>query len=502
MHRADRHPFVTRHDASARNELADAARAALERGEERAVLDQLATWLETDPADELILHWYALLCRALDEHEQAGAALRRGGAETTGNPGLAHLAARIALEAGLPAVGLFERAVALAPADSDARLGLYSAMFAAGDGAQARSELARVLAASPAWEAGHRQYAQLSAMLGLGDEALDTIERALKIHASAAVLHTTAIDLMIGAERFADALELADRASTALGDSPDLLFYRAIALDEIGRSAEAGAIYSGLGPARSPGHAIRVIRHLLRTGQPQGAAAELEPWLTRPGAENFWPLAALAWRLTGDERADWLEAQPGMVSVIDLSPNDLGLDALCAFLRNRHAVSGRFLDQSVRGGSQTDGPLMALIDPAIRRVRRCLVAAVESHVSRLPPPDPRHPLLAQRRDRTPRFAGSWSVRLDGAGFHASHHHPQGWISAALYLAVPEGLQGEAGQLALGESPADLGLNLPPHAMVNPRPGRIALFPSYMWHGTRPFGAGERMTIAFDIARPC
>ncbi|MCB2057096.1 MAG: hypothetical protein KDE30_04185, partial [Novosphingobium sp.] len=82
------------------------------------------------------------------------------------------------------------------------------------------------------------------------------------------------------------------------------------------------------------------------------------------------------------------------------------------------------------------------------------------------------------------------------------HHPQGWISAALYLAVPEGLQGEAGQLALGESPADLGLNLPPHAMVNPRPGRIALFPSYMWHGTRPFGAGERMTIAFDIARPC
>jgi hypothetical protein len=23
----------------------------------------------------------------------------------------------------------------------------------------------------------------------------------------------------------------------------------------------------------------------------------------------------------------------------------------------------------------------------------------------------------------------------------------------------------------------------------------------MWHGTRPFGAGERLSIAFDVARP-
>jgi hypothetical protein len=29
-----------------------------------------------------------------------------------------------------------------------------------------------------------------------------------------------------------------------------------------------------------------------------------------------------------------------------------------------------------------------------------------------------------------------------------------------------------------------------------------LFPSYFWHGTRPFrNRGERVTIAFDIRRP-
>ncbi|HYD23379.1 MAG TPA: putative 2OG-Fe(II) oxygenase [Croceibacterium sp.] len=37
--------------------------------------------------------------------------------------------------------------------------------------------------------------------------------------------------------------------------------------------------------------------------------------------------------------------------------------------------------------------------------------------------------------------------------------------------------------------------------IEPRPGRLVLFPSAMWHGTRPFPAGERLTVAFDVARP-
>ena len=35
--------------------------------------------------------------------------------------------------------------------------------------------------------------------------------------------------------------------------------------------------------------------------------------------------------------------------------------------------------------------------------------------------------------------------------------------------------------------------------VRPRPGLLALFPSYMWHGTVPFRADERrLTMAFDV----
>ena len=39
----------------------------------------------------------------------------------------------------------------------------------------------------------------------------------------------------------------------------------------------------------------------------------------------------------------------------------------------------------------------------------------------------------------------------------------------------------------------------PVGAVQPEPGRLALFPSYQWHGVEAFpGEGERMTIAFDV----
>ena len=43
--------------------------------------------------------------------------------------------------------------------------------------------------------------------------------------------------------------------------------------------------------------------------------------------------------------------------------------------------------------------------------------------------------------------------------------------------------------------------LAPLQVIEPKPGRLVLFPSNMWHGTRPFPQGERLTVAFDIARP-
>jgi hypothetical protein len=95
------------------------------------------------------------------------------------------------------------------------------------------------------------------------------------------------------------------------------------------------------------------------------------------------------------------------------------------------------------------------------------------------------------------------VRLREGGYHANHVHPMGWISSALYIVLPEDLgKDEAGFLTIGdpEGPT-LKLDIKPYRTIEPKPGRLALFPSYSWHGTRPFGKGERITVAFDVAIP-
>jgi len=103
-----------------------------------------------------------------------------------------------------------------------------------------------------------------------------------------------------------------------------------------------------------------------------------------------------------------------------------------------------------------------------------------------------------------RFSGAWSVRLLDRGFHSDHVHPLGWLSSAFYVALPTAMDGadnqQAGWLTFGECRRLLP-DLAGFKAIRPRIGQLVLFPSLTWHGTRPFDAGERMTVAFDIARP-
>ena len=101
-----------------------------------------------------------------------------------------------------------------------------------------------------------------------------------------------------------------------------------------------------------------------------------------------------------------------------------------------------------------------------------------------------------------RFAGAWSVRLQDQGFHTNHIHPEGWISSALYVALPDEVRDpsdNSGYIQFGSPLEDLGIDLPPRRTVAPEVGTLVLFPSYMWHGTIPFQSEQpRMTIAFDL----
>ena len=207
--------------------------------------------------------------------------------------------------------------------------------------------------------------------------------------------------------------------------------------------------------------------------------------------------------MIGDPRSAWLEEDERLISVIDLE-NLLPLEELASVLRSLHMAKGEYLDQSVRGGTQTDGPFFSRVESPIRETRATVVDAVDKYLAQLPPIRADHPLLAPRRDRRIRFSGSWSVRLSASGYHVSHVHPQGWISSALYVAVPHSVtsgKGRAGWLQIGRPPQTLKTGLDPKRLIEPRPGRLVLFPSWMWHGTLPFESGERLTVAFDVAMP-
>ena len=482
-------------------QLQDHARAALATGREQAALDEIAQWQSVNWSSPELLHWQGLLLRALDRRGEAVGLLQRAAAAAPQDSGIAHSLAQVLLEAGLLSMARFEAALMLNPGSSDIRLGLVSARFAEGHGEQAVQELGAALGNNPGWIEGHRQYAQLCALMGRPESAFATLDLTVLAFPQSLEPWLAAISLAMSGGGYAAALDYAERATAHHEGEPRIAELRAAALDESDRSVEAASLYARLGEAGDQAGAVRRLRHHLRLRNPAAALKTAEPWLASVHATEVWPYVSLAWRLLGDRHAEWLEGQAGLIRQIDLDPDAIGLPALAERLRSIHATSGRFLDQSVRFGTQTNGPLFARIEPEIVRAKAALEVAVAQYVAGLPPQDAHHPQLAPKRDRPPRFAGSWSVRLSEAGFHTNHHHPQGWFSSAFYVALPDELSGTEGQLELGGGPPELGLELEPLLRIDPQPGRLAVFPSTMWHGTLPFSKGERMSIAFDVAHP-
>ncbi len=225
-----------------------------------------------------------------------------------------------------------------------------------------------------------------------------------------------------------------------------------------------------------------------------------------PLDQRAWALRALAWRCGGDPRHPALEDLDTLVRVVDLPPpagwSDMAAfnAALAAELDALHGDREAPIDQTLRGGTQTFGSLFDQGHPLVDALKARIAEAVETHLAALPA-DPAHPVLSRRAARW-RFTDSWSSRLRPQGFHTDHVHPHGWYSSVYYVQVPPVVADQArhqGWLQLGRPDFDCGLADPVRRLVQPRVGRLVLFPSMLWHGTTPFDdAAPRMTIAFDI----
>jgi hypothetical protein len=402
--------------------------------------------------------------------------------------------------AGVPSATLFKRALKLAPDDGLLLLSRASALAAVGRVDEALAVVESRLERRPVWQQGHAAAARLRWMRGERSTFTATLEKAEQASPRDLSLWCLHIDTLIGVARYEALLALLPKARQAIGSQPVFDEAEAIAAAELGRTEEADRRFARLPELRGISVILHYARHLLRSGR----VDEMVQWCDRTmGARMhplLWPYLSVAWRLTSDKRWHWLEGDPNFIGVYDLDRIVPRLGRLRNSLRARHTTPHEPLHQSLRGGTQTEGNLFSLLDPEIRHLRRELLSAVEAHVATLPPPMPGHPLLIQKRAPI-RFAGSWSVRLTDGGYHANHNHPTGWLSSSFYVALPERNADDApdaGHLVLGEFD-DLGIYLPSLRVIEPRPGRLVLFPSTMMHATRPFSAGERLTVAFDVA---
>ncbi len=179
-------------------------------------------------------------------------------------------------------------------------------------------------------------------------------------------------------------------------------------------------------------------------------------------------------------------------------PSTSELPALRNFLETHHKSKLEPIDQSLRSGTQTTQDLRFIKDPIVQKFWEKIDPYITKFLETIGS-NPDHPFTSRNKNGY-RSSGAWSVRLRGSGYHVNHVHPMGWISGAFYLEVPKDVErnDKAGWLKLGE-PSFQQDKFQAEHFVKPQPGRMVLFPSYMWHGTFPIeDASRRMTLSFDL----
>lgn len=367
-----------------------------------------------------------------------------------------------------------------------------------------------IVACDPDFVEAQENLARLLPQLGRNAEALAHYRAALQSVPGARNLWHSAI---LAAKELKDAEQLLDWSNAAVaqfGPDPEFSVAHAIALNMMGRYGEAISELTALADVH-PDY-VGVSNHLAPALLAAGDWEAAERWALRsaelaPLDQSGWAWLTIIWRLRNDPREAWLADYERFVMPIALDPPPGYATApeflarLDEVLTGLHTARTHPADQSLRNGTQTRGNLFDRRIDEIQTLARALRVQIEDRVKSLPD-DPNHPFLGRVGPGRIAFAASWSVRLASSGFHINHVHPTGWLSSAFYVSLPpevERADTNAGVLTFGVPDSTLGLDLEPRKIVQPEAGKLVLFPSYFWHGTRPFeSVAPRLTVAFDM----
>ena len=441
---------------------------------------------------------------------QALATLDRALAIAPDKPSLVHNRATLLQRSHRHAEALqaHEQALALGLNEPDAHYNRGNTLQSLGRNAEAAAAYRAALAHNPTHRLALYDLGRLRWRTGDADFDAE-LRHADEIDPASAVAPGLRAHLLWRAERHADS---AEAFREALRRAPEAAGFH----DGLGRcllrlgDVEAGLAAHRKAVALAPQDAelrTHFAVSLLIARRPEEAAEEVQRACTQaPDDQYAQAVLGLAWRVLGDPREANLNDYQRLVATFDLPPPEghADMQSFCAALQRElaglHVDAQAPVDQTLRHGTQTFGDIFEQRHPLVDALKQRIAQAVDGYIAALPA-DTAHPML-RRRAAAWRFTDSWSSRLRSGGFHTHHVHPHGWISSAFYVAVPPATANASqreGWLQFGAPDFDAGLADPVRLSIEPRVGRLVLFPSMFWHGTTPFtDAAERLTIAFDV----
>jgi tetratricopeptide (TPR) repeat protein len=478
-----------------REELETAARLAQGRTPD-AARPLVARALAVDPHDADALTLLGLIAqRGGDRHEALDAFARARIADPDnpvrlGNHGVALKQAGRHAEA----IAAFERALVLRPGAAVTLANLGSGLIAADRVAEAEAPLRAAIAAGPDHVEAWNNLGVALARTGRRDEAIAAYRRTLALRPAYVEAALNLADVL-GDEPEAEAI--ATRVLGAQPGHPRAANLLAARHERRGDMAAAIALYrDAFGREPNPAIGINLAMALLKTGRVPEALAladrllALTPAVTAPLALKYIALE----RSDARGELDRLLSLDRFVQVIDL-PDDTGFHAaLEAELRAHPSLTYEPEGLVTRSGRQSDD-LARAATPAIAALADIATNRLADRHAALAGDD--HPWLRARPDRW--SLTLWGTILTPGGAVDPHIHAPNWLSGVYYPALPETVvRADDGGFAIGAFPDALGGGGTHHVHA-PRPGRMILFPSWMWHATLPFGgAAERVSFAFDL----
>jgi tetratricopeptide (TPR) repeat protein len=379
------------------------------------------------------------------------------------------------------AANLYRRALAVRPDIAENHYNLANALSEMGEFEAAAAAYRRCLALRPDFSPAHHNLGNTLKALGRLPEAVDAYRRAVS------------------------------GRSTAAGER-DL----GIALHDLGRLDEAIAAYRR--SLALPDHRVDVLSNLanalLENADPAAALETCRRYLELEPAEiEARALEALALHELGrDDEAGTLLDFDRFVRIVDFARAPPGYPSLAAFNqalvahveghpslrvppRDHPTYHSDVLEVTGELFAEPRGP-MAAFETMIREA----VLAYLDWLPRRPP----HPFIEHLPEEW--VFGCWATRLKGQGNLDPHIHFTGYIGGVYYPLLPEIVAapdaGGAGWFELGRPPPRFPMTAPPLLRrIQPREGRLLLFPGYFFHNTVPFVSTERrISIAFDVMR--